>query len=144
MSERIHQVGPWLFVVSVIALVLLIGLDPLGPVASDVPSRDAPGQIAGPEPTSRVSPPGGVASPSPGAGAPTAGRVAFVTNTDGSGVARRDACNDEARVAGLGLAEGVQVTVVAPGSGSCAGWTQVEVAGQRSWVRQEYLSATAP
>lgn len=144
MSERIHQVGPWLFVASVIALVLLVGLDPLGPPSSGVPAREPPRQAAGAEPTSRVSPLGGLVSPSPGTGTTTAARVAFITNTDGSGVARRDACDDDARLGGLGLAEGVQVTVVAPGAGMCAGWTQVEVAGQRSWVREEYLSATAP
>jgi Fe2+ transport system protein FeoA len=144
VSYRIHQVGPWMFVASVILLVVVIGLDPLGPPSSGSPGVQPPRNVAGPEPTSLTSGPGRTLSPSPGAGTATAGRVAFITNTDGSGVARRSACNDEARLGGLGLAEGVQVTVVTPGTGTCAGWVEVEVGGQRSWVRGEYLSGAAP
>ena len=69
--------------------------------------------------------------------------VRYVANTGGSGVARRDACEQGARSGGA-WAEGTQVRVLDAAGGSCAGWSLVAGPDAQSWVRDEYLSAQRP
>lgn len=69
--------------------------------------------------------------------------IVYVAHTDGDGVSLRDACSDDARVPGA-WAEGTAVRVIDVGSDECAGWTYVAGPGEGSWVRDDYLSETAP
>lgn len=65
-----------------------------------------------------------------------------IAHTDGSGVAVRDACDDESRVSapGEGIREGALVLPITEGTGDCAAWMHVQAPdGRRSWVRSRYL-----
>ncbi len=86
---------------------------------------------------------------SPGEATPTAtpvpsdtGQLRYISNTDGAGVRVRDDCQDAAPGVGA-LAEGQSVAVVERGTASCGGWTLVSGGDVRSWVRNEYLDASA-
>ena len=64
-----------------------------------------------------------------------------IGNTDGTGVALRDDCDDAARFSarGEGWAELTRVELIEEGEGRCAGWLHVESEGVASWVRSEYV-----
>jgi hypothetical protein len=72
-----------------------------------------------------------------------------IADTDGSGVAIRSDCADEARSGGA-LPEGALVTAVTIGEGSCEGWTLVEhepspgATPLEAWVRDAYLEVVTP
>ena len=67
-----------------------------------------------------------------------------ITNTDGTGVAVRDACADSRRISapGSGLKEGVTVVPVPSlGIDGCRGWALVRADdGRESWIRLRYLT----
>ena len=69
--------------------------------------------------------------------------VRYIANTGGSGVARRDACEQGARSGGA-WAEGTQVRKLDARGASCVGWSLVAGPGEQSWVRDEYLSTERP
>ena len=63
-----------------------------------------------------------------------------ITGTAGEGVSYRSACSDDARVDG-GIEEGAAVSIVAAGTGPCAGWTLVrdEATAVHTWVRDRFV-----
>ena len=66
-----------------------------------------------------------------------------IANTDGEGVAVRDACDDAARISarGEGIPEGARVEFLAGGWDECDGWMQVrDDKGRESWVRAQFLA----
>ncbi len=67
----------------------------------------------------------------------------YVGNTGGSGVAVRNACNDDARVGGS-WPLGTQVIVLWAGEDECEGWTHITGSHGPSWIRNDYLVAEAP
>lgn len=67
-----------------------------------------------------------------------------IANTDGDGVAVRDACDDAARISapGQGIREGTVVEWIETGDGDCADWMYVsDPGGRETWVRSQYLEA---
>ncbi len=67
--------------------------------------------------------------------------IRSIGNTDGTGVALRDDCDDEARFSarGEGWAENTRVELIEVGEDRCADWLHVESEGVTSWVRAEYV-----
>jgi hypothetical protein len=107
------------------------------PEGSAVPMADSPGTSA------VTTDPASVAQEPPGGTQTLGGGLGYISDTGGSGVAVRDACDDSART-GEAWPEGTQVRVVDPDDSGCAGWRLVASAGRTSWVRAEYLSDSAP
>jgi len=72
-----------------------------------------------------------------------AGQVRYIANTDGIGVRLRTVCDDQ--TGSPGWPEGSGVTIDYARS-DCPGWFSVKnpTSGVTSWVREGYLSATAP
>ncbi len=66
-----------------------------------------------------------------------------IINTGGLGVSIRDGCNDDARTDGA-WPEGLNVAVVAEGTGECSGWSFLESRTEASWVRNDYLIPIDP
>lgn len=109
--------------------------------SSDSPEVQRP--TGTPTPTSVAAPAVATpsATPSP---APTPHPSFTIANTDGDGVAVRDACDDSARVSapGQGIPEDTVVVLVEVGDGECAEWMNVRTPdGRQSWVRLTYLEA---
>ena len=141
-------------VVAMLVLQLLGGDEPAPvPAAASSPAvtevvaspsaTPTPAATPAPSPTRTVTPTSTViATPTP---QPTPEPVVARTigNTDGTGVALRDDCDDDARFSarGEGWAETTQVELLEEGEGRCAGWVQVEANGVASWVREEYVIA---
>ena len=75
--------------------------------------------------------------------APPSLLVRYIAHTGGSGVARRDACEQGARSGGA-WAEGTQVRTLDAAGAGCVGWSLVAGPGAQSWVRDDYLSAQRP
>ncbi len=145
-------------VVVVAAAVSAFLLDRLGgdepdPVptatATPVAATTVPTSTATPTPTATADPARTVtATPSPAASppptpVPTPEPIVVWTigNTDGSGVALRDDCDDEARYSarGEGWADATRVELIEEGEGRCEGWLNVQAEDEVSWVRREYL-----
>ena len=68
----------------------------------------------------------------------------WVADTQGDGVASRNDCRDAARTGRRGLAEGTPVRRIATGTGRCSGWSYVTSGAWSGWVRDRYLSESAP
>ena len=120
--------------VAVMACVIAVGL--LG--ACTVEPVDSPDVSATP---TRTPTPVAAATTPPTATLEPSFKIA---NTDGDGVAVRDACDDGARVSapGEGIREETVVTFIAAGEGDCAEWMHVRAPdGRASWVRSRYLDA---
>ena len=66
-----------------------------------------------------------------------------IANTDGEGVAVRDACDDAARISarGEGIPDASRVEFLTGGRDECAGWMQVrDDKNRESWVRAQFLA----
>ncbi len=100
------------------------------PAATAAPTRTA---TATPSPTA-TPPPTPVPTPEPAV-------VWTIGNTDGTGVALRDDCADEARYSarGEGWPDNTRVELIEEGADRCEGWLHVETGDEVSWVRREYL-----
>ena len=100
------------------------------PAATAAPARTP---TATPSPTA-TPPPTPVPTPDPVV-------VWTIGNTDGTGVALRDDCADEARYSarGEGWADNTRVELIEEGADRCEGWLRVETDDEVSWVRREYL-----
>lgn len=83
------------------------------------------------------------AAPRGAAVAPPSLLVRYIANTGASGVARRDACEQDARSGGA-WAEGTQVRTLDAAGADCVGWSLVDGPGAQSWVRDGYLSEQRP
>jgi hypothetical protein len=81
----------------------------------------------------------GDVGPTPVVPSATETRTASIAGTGGIGVAVRNACSDDARVAVAGIPEGAQVRVLEAGGANCSGWQLVEWEQHRSWVRDGYI-----
>lgn len=105
------------------------------PVATPAPAATAaPARTATPSPTPTATPPPPVPTPEPVV-------VWTIGNTDGTGVALRDDCADEARYSarGEGWPDNTRVELIEEGADRCEGWLHVETGDEVSWVRREYL-----
>lgn len=68
----------------------------------------------------------------------------YVANTGGIGVRIRATCADAAGIAGVGIPEGAEITVVREGVNQCEGWAYAQSRSTGTWIRERYLSATRP
>jgi hypothetical protein len=75
--------------------------------------------------------------------APAALTVMYIANTRGQGIRQRDHCADSAPGTG-GWPEGAAVEVSPSKPAGCEGWSLAIAAGAQTWVRDDYLSASAP
>ena len=121
---------------AVFAMLLIVSCSesPNAPDSSDEP-------IASATPTATPFREAGTASP-----APTAPEWMRVANTDGQGVASRDACIDDAQSSapGDGIPDGAEVEILQVGEAACADWMHVrDNRGRESWVRAQYLAVIA-
>ena len=126
------------FVVAVMVCVIVVGL--LG--ACTVEPVDSPEVSATPTRTPTRTPTPVAAATTPPTATPEPNFK--IANTDGDGVAVRDACDDGARVSapGEGIPEETVVELIAAGGGDCAEWMHVRAPdGRESWVRSRYLDA---
>ena len=126
--------------------------DPTPPVAAtpaaatSVPTPTAtPAATATADPARTATPsPSPTATPPPPTPAPTPAPIVVWTigNTDATGVALRDDCDDEARYSarGEGWADDTRVELIEEGGGRCEGWLNVQADDEVSWVRREYLT----
>lgn len=67
----------------------------------------------------------------------------YISATGGVGVSYRSACEDNARIDGS-WPEGTELKIVLAGDANCADWTLMTDGDTTSWVRDRYLSETAP
>ena len=126
------------------------GADPTPPAtATPVAATAVPTAAATPTPTATAAPartatvtPSPTPTPPPTA-VPTPEPIVVWTigNTDGTGVALRDDCDDEARYSarGEGWADTTRVELIEEGEGRCEGWLNVQAEDEVSWVREQYL-----
>lgn len=114
------------------ALLLFAACDYLEAGEPDAEATAAPSATAGP---------GAPGLPSPTA--PGDGVTRFIGATGGIGVSLRDACAQDARVAGA-WPDATAVTIVRGGDDACEGWSYVEASQTRSWVSNTYLLETPP
>ena len=119
------------------------GPDILTPTSTVTPASPAviPAGTA-PQESATIVP--SAAAPAQTATAPAAPVVRVIAHTNGEGVALRDGCANERRVAGAagqGFREGTYVHEIELGSEDCAGWALVMAADERrGWVRIRYLT----
>ena len=108
------------------------------PTATPTPT---PTSTAAPTRTPTASPSPAATPPPPPVPTPEPVVVWTIGNTDGTGVALRDDCADEARYSarGEGWPDNTRVELIEEGEGRCEGWLHVETEGEVSWVRREYL-----
>ena len=136
------------FLAPLVAAIVMIGCDGDGGLLTPADPTPTSRPAATGSPTLGTAPtpasPAPLPLPTPLPTPPPFAVTHLIANTDGDGVAERNACRDDARTSapGAGIPDAMAVQVL---HGDCPGWARVVTEdGRQTWIRLRYLASVDP
>ena len=127
-----------------VAAIVMIGCDGDGGLLTPADPTPTSQPAATASPTLGAAPRPASPTPLPLPTPPPFAVTHLIANTDGDGVAERNACRDDARTSapGAGIPDAMAVQVL---HSDCPGWARVVTEdGRQTWIRLRYLASVDP